>query len=72
MARTALVVRAEHNRFQVMAQTAGMINEARSNADALAMAHALETAKDHFWAVRDRLDIRKLHPELRELFERTS
>jgi len=72
MAKTALIVGAEHNRFQVMAQTAAMINDAKTNEDAFAMAHALETASDQLWAVRDRLEIRKLHPEIRELFERGS
>lgn len=68
--KTALVVGATHNRYQVMAVAATMIARV-AESDARAVAHALEDATEYFWAVRDRLEVRKLPSELRELFERT-
>jgi serine/threonine protein kinase len=72
MTRTALSVGASHNRFQVMGDAAVMITHATEERDARAIAHALEPVMDRLWAVREKIDVRKIHKELRELFDRTS
>jgi len=55
-----------------MGDAAVMITHATEERDARAIAHALEPVMDRLWAVREKIDVRKIHKELRELFERTS
>jgi hypothetical protein len=67
---TALEVGASHNRFHVMDVAASLIARARSDSDALAVAHAIRPLDRHFGAVEQRLTVWKLHPALQELFAR--
>ena len=68
MAATALEVGVSHNRFYVMDVAAGLISDAKDDADALAIAHAIRPLQHLLGAVEDRLTIWKLHPTLGELF----
>jgi len=69
MVTTALAVGASHNRYYVMDVAAGLITQAHEDAIALAVAHALQSVNGWFNIVSSRLDIKKLHPAIRELVE---
>jgi len=71
MTATALEVGVSHNRFYVMDVAAGLISEAKDDADALAIAHAIRPLQHLLGAMEDRLTIWKLHPALGELFSVT-
>lgn len=67
MVATALNVGSSHNRYYVMDVAAQLISEVQEDAAALAVAHALESLNGWFSIVSGRLDIKKLHPFIREL-----
>lgn len=67
MVATALNVGSSHNRYYVMDVAAGLISQVQEDAVALAVAHALKSLSGWFSIVSGRLDIKKLHPFMREL-----
>jgi len=69
MVVTALEVGTSHNRYYVMDVAAALISRAREEATALAIAHALEKRKGWPNVVRGRIEVKKLHPILKELAE---
>ena len=66
MAATALEVGSSHNRFYVLDIAARLIEGAKGDADALAIAHAIRALD--LGSLEGRLTIWKLHPALAELF----
>lgn len=65
----ALAVGASHNRYYVMDVAARLLSDAREDATAQAVAHAVEPLKGQLWSIEGRVNVAKLHPAIRELFE---
>ena len=64
----ALEVGVSHNRFYVMDLAAQLIAGTQEEKDAKALAHALQPLKKYLLDLGDRLQVRKLHPLIRDVY----
>jgi len=69
VAAVALEVGVSHNRYYVMDVAARLIAITRDDGEARVLAHALLPIKKYLAAITDRLNVSKLNPHIREVFE---
>ncbi len=69
IAAVALEVGVSHNRFYVMDVAARLIAGTREEENARVLAHALRPVSKYLSAIEDRLDRRRLHPLIRDVFD---